>query len=158
MKICITYDGHDIETYFITLVRLVQLVKGNKNGSVFCYYVNEMFIQSNLSVVVDTASVVRGSGRYQKRTNTRNHQAFHLKGTQHDSVKIKIGYSNHFVGIIYAKFSRPITEVHVLLLCSVLQNRKSLEANEGANITHNQNLKLVIWRIEKHNITEIIKN
>ena len=33
-----------------------------------------------------------------------------------------------------------------------------LEANEGANLTHNQNFKLVILSIEKHNITEIIEN
>ena len=33
-----------------------------------------------------------------------------------------------------------------------------LEANEGANISHDQNLILVIMHIEKHNITEIIEN
>ena len=44
------------------------------------------------------------------------------------------------------------------LTAPLLGQDMGVEANEGANILHDQNLILVILHIEKHNITEIIEN
>ena len=59
-----------------------------------------------------------------------------------------------------ATLGRPL--FFVILFCIFvvvnLAKCRGLEANEGANLMHNQNFKLVILSIEKHNITEIIEN